>query len=655
MALALLFIDIWSILRSIFDNIVKFMYLLYTSLGCLLDILQLFMRKVAGLDVYYDALGNEQTGDIVTDFIEGIIGIGDSSYSTLSTVFYSFIILGIILLFMSTLLGIIKMHFNYDEAVKAGTTSPLKIVGTAAKSLMMMIAVPLITVLGLWISEALLVAMDSITSVTSSSVEDLYPNADSILDTPEVSNSKKTTYFGYDFFGYRVASSNVSFSGTIFQSAAYSANRVRTGDFSAGDFPGWTGFSKVSIGGNQLFSAEDSPTLATQIDYAFMGNLKLINQSSAVLTYDNDSCWIAIDTLNFFYTTSFQNFSKFNVGLVFYYYNLWQFNFLVGFAAIVVCFGLFVNITIGLIIRIFLTIGLFLISPLFIGLTPLDGGQAFGKWKRKFIGYVIMAYGSILGMNIFFLIFPEIQRIRWFNLSGGVEVQNTHFATKNILDVLVDVIVIIVGLLTIKKFIAVVSEFVGAENAEAAGGEVSQEVGQAAAKAGKLLVGAAMTVGTIALTCTGVGAAASGAAAAAKQAAAKTIAKKAQKVAQKAKKVADVKKKMELQQKAMKMQQKAQKIQQSAQNSTDRFKKFVNPLNAVQDVAGYLGGGVKQMLTENTKVGKGFIDGWGKDATNPSQWFKRRPNFKANALAERQKQDQINQQTIDTIDDILGN
>ena len=75
-----LFDWIGDFFKSLFDLIPKIMYLLYASMACVLDVLQLFFRKLAGLDVYYVKNGSDFWGnnydpvkgqDPVVDFIYG--------------------------------------------------------------------------------------------------------------------------------------------------------------------------------------------------------------------------------------------------------------------------------------------------------------------------------------------------------------------------------------------------------------------------------------------------------------------------------------------------------------------------------------------------------------------------------------------------------
>ena len=50
----------------------KIVYLLTMSILGVIDLFQLLFRKLAGLDCYY-VDGNAQTGDLIYDFIRGIL------------------------------------------------------------------------------------------------------------------------------------------------------------------------------------------------------------------------------------------------------------------------------------------------------------------------------------------------------------------------------------------------------------------------------------------------------------------------------------------------------------------------------------------------------------------------------------------------------
>lgn len=491
--------------KSLFDLIPKVIYLLYASLACVIDVLQLFFRKLAGLDVYY-VDGEAVAGDLVTNFITGILGINPNGfeYSALSTVFWAFIVFGIIICFISTIVAIVKSHYSYDDKAAKG---PMQYVFTAGKAVLNIVAVPIIVVLGLYLSQAILTALDSMTSITSGNIVSMYGDKVDLLkqvDTSktatgiEASTEKNKTYIFYDIFGFGgailygtdtynegdpvwevslphlalIGSSNQTFSGSLFKVAAYNANRVRTtGSMNMSGFLDGELFSNAA-------TANDADLGADMIDTAFACNLHL--KEPMQLRNDLNGGWASAKYFTNFLCPGVSAFSKFNVGAIWYYYDLWNFNFIVGFAACIVCTTLFINIIMGLIARLFMCIGLFLVAPPLFGLAPLDGGKAGNSWRENFMKQVLMAYGAVVGMNIFFLILPYMNEIDFFNIP--------------IADYFAQSLVIIVGLITIKAFIATLSGLIGGADANETGKGIAEEVGAVAGTATKMTVGAAKGV-----------------------------------------------------------------------------------------------------------------------------------------------------------------
>ncbi len=495
-----LFSSIKQIFMEIFNYIPKIIYLLYASLASVIDILQLFFRKLAGLDVYY-VDGNVRTGDLVTNFIGGILGFTSDgfSYSALTTVFWSFVVFGIIMAFVTTFVAIIKSHYSYDDKAAKG---PMQYVYTGVKAIINIAVVPIIVFLGLYVSQALLTALDSISSTSSGTVvaafgETTNSEGKSISVASRDLRSTKTltgqtTYVYYDLFGYgssityssktpanvsettlaQCASANVTFSGSIFKLAAFNGNRVRTGEYEVGG--AWTGGGGDSSGLKLFQNATNEDDLADLVDIAFASNLHL--KDSYSLKYGGDGI-DAIKYIKGFRALKFNSFSKFNIGLVWYYYDLWSFNFIVGFAACIVCTSLFINIIMGLITRIFMCIGLFLVAPPLFGLAPIDGGKAAKNWQENFIKQALMAYGAVVGMNLMLIILPFMNNIDFFNIA--------------IADLFAQSLIIITGLVSIKAFIAMLSGLIGAADANATGEGVAADVGRVAGKAVRMTTGAA--------------------------------------------------------------------------------------------------------------------------------------------------------------------
>ena len=176
------------------------------------------------------------------------------------------------------------------------------------------------------------------------------------------------------------------------------------------------------------------------------------------------------------------NFSKYNVGLVWYYYNLWGFNWFLAIAGLSIALTLIINIVFGLITRLIMALALFLVFPALVGLKPLDGGNAQTQWRQEFVGTVLMTYGAILGMNLAFMILPILQDIRFFDGFGST-----------VPNLILDMVLIIAALISVKKVIQVLSNIIGAKDAQAEGAETKEAASKAAFAAADKTMKAAKT------------------------------------------------------------------------------------------------------------------------------------------------------------------
>ena len=487
-----------SLLASWWQNIIDFivgffacipqlMYFLYTCCASLLDFLQYLIRKLAGLDVYY-VEGSAVSGDIVLSFVRGILGIDKSpAYSSLSTVFWSLVIFGCILLVLSTIFSIIKAHYNYD----AKKSHPMTIIMSSIKSLCLMAIVPIVAIFGLYLSQILLQALDEITSTGTTTISSEVASSEfTNVFQAGYANSKVAegaegeidpdqlgvkTYANYDFFGSLNYTSTVTFSGVMFKTAAYECNRVRIGSYTAPTSKEGGSWDNFKV----FFSEASNPDtrkeeVAMQIDYAFANALRVKEghnvtfddgESFAAMGSSFASPYSAVAALGLINVTCF---SKYNVGLVWYYYNLWAFNFLLAFAGITAFLVILGNITFGMITRMIQLLALFFVFPPLIGIAPLDDGNSFKKWRQQFISDTLMAFGAIVGMNIFFLILPFLNSISFFNIK--------------ILDYIMNIIIMLAGMTMVAKFISLISGFIGAGDANKTGEETRKATTDLASK-----------------------------------------------------------------------------------------------------------------------------------------------------------------------------
>lgn len=90
------------------------------------------------------------------------------------------------------------------------------------------------------------------------------------------------------------------------------------------------------------------------------------------------------------------------------YFNLGKFDYVIGFA---LCIFLLVVMAMCMVIfvqRIFDLLMLFLVSPFFVGMIPLDDGERFGRWRELFIGKCFSGFGIVIGMKLYLMICPVI-------------------------------------------------------------------------------------------------------------------------------------------------------------------------------------------------------------------------------------------------------
>lgn len=467
---SLLNLSFWEKVVSIFDILPKTIYFLYACLASAVDAMQSLIRKLAGLDTYFRAdTGAAVTKtDPLTEFVYGILGFGENSsiYYALNTVFWSLAIFGLIVLVVTTMVAIIKSHYNEDTA----QTNPWKYIYTAIKALLTFVIMPIIVIVGLQLTSFVLKTLDNITAGVGSEEEITSMYGDSAvarLRSAETADGKKT-YTYYDFFGATNPSSNSTFSGMMFNACMYNANRARqSGGYDLSKMQTILGgfFGKGSE--IEAISGSDAKLeyAAGQVDYAFANCLQLNSgYSYSSLTSECDGVarvWSVTDWYGASKSTV-DGFSKYDVATVWVFYDLWQFNMIVGFAGVFVTFAIMISIVIGLMSRLIKGAALFLVYPSILGIAPLDDFKAFKSWGQMFMQQIMMAFGSIVGMNLLLLILPYVQQIEFFEVA--------------IINYIVNVVMMITGLIMAKDFISIVSGFVGGADANASGGEMKGQV-----------------------------------------------------------------------------------------------------------------------------------------------------------------------------------
>ncbi|MDD4110445.1 MAG: hypothetical protein PHS54_02705, partial [Clostridia bacterium] len=454
---------------ALLSIIPKTIYALCTLIFSIMDILQVLIRKVAGLDQVYYTSSNwantgAQSGDIVTQFIQNIF-LGQTPI--LTNVFWAMIILGVILLFITTLVAILKSEYTATDAKSA---SKGRIIGQAFRAIFSFAVVPIVAFFGMFLANTILQALDSATTGNSTAPLISQSNVESLFE------EKNSTYINYNFLSlYSLPTTSTPISGMIFKASTYKANRIRyytlfqqninNEDVGAGVF-------------NQLSS--NLEVASGFLDDCFANCYTLKSEVTlTVKPFTSDYLYQLGSGASYFSNkpVTFEVFDKNNVPLVWYYYDLWSFDYIICILAFVVITKLLADLVFGLMKRIFELLVLFLIAPPIAALMPLDNGDGLKKWRGKFISKAIGTYAPIAGMNLIFIIIPLISTIKFFNIPP--------------IDYLVNILFVIVGLISVKDLVSMIAELIGADDTLKSGGAIASEVASTAVSVGKVAMGPA--------------------------------------------------------------------------------------------------------------------------------------------------------------------
>lgn len=465
---------------ALFSIIPKTLYLLITFAMQIVDIIQLLFQKLAGLDVYYiEGSDNPESGDFLLYFLRKVL----FEKGTLNTVFWSMVILGLFLLVFATIVAVIRTQYNYDEK----PVSPTKIVGQAIKSLFSFAIVPIVAFFGVYLGNIFLQALNSATTVQTETIS-FDSSARIKLEPYTLSNGKKT-YAGIDLFGKNFGINNETFSGMVFRAATYRANRIRNNaDFRAlcdgsKETNAGSVYSGVTFGMFEV-TANDYETAAKRLDDAFVYNYRLdqfayVNWKASVETALTMSVGVLFnDFTAVLYASPYKTFSRYNVAWVWFYYDLWQFDYVMAIISIVALAIIYLNITSAMMKRAIELTMLMIVSPAVVAVTPLDGGGMQKRWRENYIKKTLSAYGAVVGVNLLYLILPVIRNINFFNIP--------------IVDTIVQLLFTIVGLTCIKDFMKMMSELAGGEDAQSIGADVNKKMADTSMKVGSVAASVAM-------------------------------------------------------------------------------------------------------------------------------------------------------------------
>lgn len=161
------------------------------------------------------------------------------------------------------------------------------------------------------------------------------------------------------------------------------------------------------------------------------------------------------------------------------YYRLYDINYLMLIVGGVFMLYVMINVTYGMIKRLFILLMLFVVSPALCSLYPLDDGGAVKSWSGDVKKNILSAYGAVAGMNLLFSFLPIVQNIK-ISFGWAADV----FFINNI----VQLILMICALFCMNDFISMISGYIGAGNAFADGKSLRGSATGALKKYGKATV-----------------------------------------------------------------------------------------------------------------------------------------------------------------------
>ena len=176
-----------------------------------------------------------------------------------------------------------------------------------------------------------------------------------------------------------------------------------------------------------------------------------------------------------------------NYQWVSYFYDLRHYNYLIGWLGAWLIVQMLLNLMIGCIQRIFEIAVLFVASPGFIALMPLDQGERYKEWKKQFIQRVFMAYGPILGMNLAFMVLNMINATDREFLLWDPDKQFADIGNG-----IVSIIIMFTALVCIKSITKMITELIGQGDALKAGEETGKAMKELALKTAGVASTAAM-------------------------------------------------------------------------------------------------------------------------------------------------------------------
>ena len=417
-----------------------YFYQISIFLLALVDFVEAVFRALVGLPAKANGFklqftnGNGATpedvdGDILVQLIRS---------ETVQSTFVSMVIVGLFLLVVTSVFQIIKTEYTTEGAKNA--KGP--ILQKALKGLGNLILLPALVVLGIVFSNHLLILLDTATGNSEGSM------SSQIF----VAASQKAIYQPSDFCIHMSTSiPDLAIIDLMMYTIPISLDAWNN------SAPDWGKF-------------DDDVSLN-------IGPIKTFDKTEWVqgTTFIKDGK-TNVDAVEELFTSGSDNSLKyFLMNDVSKYYNYSRINYLLLILGSCIAIKCLYYTCFGLVVRLWKCLMLFIISPVIVGMTPINEG-GLGKWRGQFIGQVLSGYGTVLALNLFFILINVMLSIDIVAVSPNTIIGSLD----GLSDGLFKMIIVISGCLMIEKFAKELGGWFGAEDAMGAGKDMSKQVGDIA-------------------------------------------------------------------------------------------------------------------------------------------------------------------------------
>ena len=415
-------------MNSIWYGICWVFYTVLTWFAWLCELIITVIRKLAGLEPYY------YNNKLISDTGQGDFLLRLVQEEGIRDLFLSLLILAVVLLIVVTFISVIKSEWS--EMAKDGNNK-YKIIAGAFRALINFLAVPVIAVLGVIVGNALLKALDGVTSSQDDS---------GIVNVVMYSLLAGTNYAE-------------SYTGPNDNSIGAQIIRANTGEV-----PWGTGTYQ---GVYNLFLGSSAGTYnSVAIDNAFKNRIE-VNSGVRFATVEGEKFFgvgdADVDKLNAkLYAGKTLVFSYQDTAIVSYFYDITGVNYLLGFIVLFFLTKTLILISYGLVKRMFYMAILIVISPPVVAVTPLQP-KALQKWREYFVKQTLSIYGTVVAFNLFFLLMPYIQKFQLFN---PIEEGFWQWLPIDTINSYITMLFIVAGVLVIQDFSHMINDIIGAGDLE---------------------------------------------------------------------------------------------------------------------------------------------------------------------------------------------